>query len=322
MLRGVLAVVLAAASAALPLQDVARVALPGNANRLDYQTLDQVRGLLFIAHLGDSAVVAVDTKHLRVVGSVSQIAAVHGVLAVPERNRVYASATGSNELVAIDETTLRIVGRTPAGVYPDGIAYDPDVHRIYVSDEQGGTDSVIDADAFRKIAEIPLGGEAGNTQYDPRSRHIFVNAEGANALDEIDPRTNRILAQTPLPGCAGNHGLLIDSQRGRFFIACEDNAMLVEVDRPAMRIAGRWSVGTNPDVLALDERAKVLYVASESGTVSLFRNGKTVTRVAQAFLAPEAHTVAVDASGRIYFPLENENGRPVLRIMRMHARRR
>ncbi len=51
----------------------------------------------------------------------------HGVLAVPELNRVYASATATDEVVTIDSSTLKIVARVPVGKYPDGIAYAPEV---------------------------------------------------------------------------------------------------------------------------------------------------------------------------------------------------
>jgi DNA-binding beta-propeller fold protein YncE len=311
----------AALSQVLPLWHVRDLALPGNATRLDYQSLDEKRGVLFIAHLGDSSVIAVDIRKMRVLGTISGVASVHGVLAVPSRSRVYASATGTNELVAIDESTLRVVGRTAAGVYPDGIAYDPQLDRLYVSDEQGGTDTAIDARTFRVIGRIALGGEVGNTQYDPRSHHIFVNAEGAGTLDEIDPQTNRIVARTPLPRCAGNHGLLVDPVQPRFFVACEDNATLIAVNRRGMRIEGRWQTGGTPDVLAMDPLARVLYVASESGTVSVFRDARKVTELSASFFAPDAHTVAVEAAAHlVYFPLENVAGRPVLRVVRGPAR--
>ena len=305
-----------AALSSLPLQHVADVRLPGTPTRLDYQSLDSGRHVLFIAHLGEGSVVAVDTQRLRVRGVVNGISNVHGVLAVPQRNRLYASATGSNELVEIDESTLRILRRVPAGDYPDGIAYDPKSARLFVSDEHGAMDTVIDAATFRRVATISLGGEVGNTQYDTLSGHMFVNAEGANELVEIDPRTLRILRRTPLPGCEGNHGLLMDNAHRRIFIGCENNAKLYVLSRPSMRIESRWNTGDGPDVLAMDEASNIVYVASESGTVSVFRDSRTVQMSAQAFLATEAHTVAVDAhTHRVYFPLENVSGTPVLRVM-------
>jgi YVTN family beta-propeller protein len=303
--------------ASLPLERVADIALPGNATRLDYQSLDARKHLLFIAHLGDSSVIVFDTQSRRVVATVPDVSAVHGVLAVPQLDTVYASATGTDEVVAIDESTLKIKARTAGGVYPDGIAFDPHNNRLFVSDEHGGTDTVIDAKTNRKIATIPLGGEVGNTQFDPVSGHIFANVQTLGQLLEIDPAKLRIVRRIPLARCAGNHGLLIDAGTRRAFIACEDNAAFLWLDMRTMKVRGTWSIGEDPDVLALDASARRLFVAAESGVVSVFDVGPNVHRVWQGFLAPAAHTVATDPQTHlVYFALENVSGRPALRIMR------
>ena len=307
-----------AASDRLPLQRVTDIPLPGNASRLDYQSIDAGRSLLFIAHLGDGQLIAVDVRRRRVVTVIPNVSAVHGVLAVPQLHRVYASATGTNEIVTVDESTFKIQFRAPGGVYPDGMAFDPVNHRLFVSDERGGTDTVIDTFSNKRIATIPLGGEVGNTQYDPASRHIFANVQTRGELVEIDPKRLRILRRIGVAGCEGNHGLLIDERRRRAFIACEDNATLLWLNMRDMNVMKRWRIGADPDVLALDPQTHRLYVSSESGIVSVFSDADAaVTLVAQGFLAAAAHTVAVDTvSHLVYFPLQNVNGAPVLRVMR------
>lgn len=301
----------------LPLRLIADVALPGNPTRLDYQSLDARRHLLFIAHLGDSHVIVFNTKTRKVVATIANVSKVHGVLAVPELGTVYASATGTNQVIAIDERTFKITGRAEGGVYPDGIAFDPLNRRLFVSDELGHTDTVIDTRTNRRIATIQLGGEVGNTQYDPGSRRIFANVQTLGELVEIDPRTNAIVRRIPVPGCSGNHGLLIDARLHRAFIACEDNAMFVWLDMSTMRVVKEWKIGAAPDVLAFDPGTNRLFVAAESGIVSIFSNRAAgVRKLAQGFLAPAAHTVAVDATTHeVYFPLADIGGRPVLRIM-------
>lgn len=307
------------ASDQLPLQHVADLALPGNATRLDYQSLDPQKHLLFVAHLGDSEVIVIDTKARRVVATVPNVSDVHGVLAVPELNTVYASATGTNEVVAIDERSFKIVARTNGGVYPDGIAFDPVTRRIFVSDEHGRTDTVIATHSNQRIATIELGGDVGNTQYDPVSHHIFVNVQTLGQLVEIDPSRNSIVKRYSLARseCIGNHGLLIDAARRRAFIACEESGTLLWLNMRAMRVVTGWPTGEDPDVLALDDKTNQLFVAAESGNVSMFSDAVRVAPVAQAYLAPGAHTVAVDSRNQlVYFPLENVAGKPVLRIMK------
>jgi YVTN family beta-propeller protein len=301
----------------LPLKRVADVPLGGRPTRLDYASYDPDRHLLFIAHLGDSEVVVFDTRAARVVARIPNVASVHGVLAISELSRVYASATGSNEIVAIDETTLNITARMPGGLYPDGMAYAPDANKLYVSDETGETETVIDVRSNTRIATIPLGGEVGNTQYDPASRHIFVNVQSRRQLVEIDPATDRVITRTDLPGARGNHGLLIESQQRLAFIACEGNDKLLVLDMHTMHITSSFDVGKDPDVLAFDPQQHLLYVAGEAGIVSMFKaDAGKVAKIGDGRVGPNAHVVAVDSSThRAYFPLKDVQGRATLRIM-------
>jgi YVTN family beta-propeller protein len=306
-----------AEAGALPLVPVADVPVGGHTTRLDYASHDLGRHLLFVAHLGDSAVIVFDTKTQRLVTRIPNISKVHGVLAIPELGRLYASATGSNEVVAIDETTLQIVARMPGGVYPDGMAYAPEVHKLYVSDEHGNTDTVIDVNTNTRVATIPLGGEVGNTQYDPVSKHVFSNVQTLGQLAEIDPATDKVVAHINLPGAKGNHGLLIESQQRQAFVACEGNDKLLVLDMSSKTISASFDDLEDPDVLAYDPGLQLLYVAGEAGVVSMFKvAGGKVSKVGTGFVGPNAHVVSVDpVTHLVYFPIMNLDGKPMLRIM-------
>lgn len=306
----------------LPLTTVADVPLPGHATRWDYASLDAKRHHLFLAHLGDSAVVVFDTAQRKVIATIPGVSRVHGVLYVPQLDRVYASATGTDEVVAIDARTFKIVARMPGGDYPDGMAYAPGVHKLYVSDEHGGTDTVIDIATNKRIATIPLDGEVGNTQYDPVSRHIFANAQTRDQLAEIDPATDKVVAHINLPGAQGNHGLYIDAPARLAFIACEGNDKLLVLDLTSRKVLAAFDVAKDPDVLAFDPALDWLYVAGESGQVSVFKvRGKAVSAFGTARLGPNAHVVAVDSvTHDAFFPLKPERGKPMLRITRPNRR--
>lgn len=306
-----------AAAGPLPLDTVADVPLPGDTSRFDYESYDAVRHRLYIAHLGASEVLVFDTQRQRLLDRIPSISQVHGVLAIPEIGKVYASATGSNEVVAIDAATHRVEARIPGGVYPDGMAYAPEVRKLYVSDEHGGGDTVVDVTTNTRVTTIPLGGDIGNTQYDAGSKHIFANVQTRAQLAEIDPATDRVVARIDLPGAKGNHGLLIDAAARRAYIACEGNAKLLVLDLDSKKVVESFDVGDDPDVLAFDPQLHLLYVAGEAGVVSMFSTAAGSTRkVGEAPLGPNAHVVAVDpATHRAYFPIKNLGGRAVLRIM-------
>jgi YVTN family beta-propeller protein len=301
----------------LPLRNISDIPLTGRASRLDYQSLDVQNGRLYIAHLGDSMMTVVDTREQKVVGDVKDLKNVHGVLAVTELGRVYASATGSNELAVIDARTLQIVARIPTGNYPDGIAFASAEKKIYVSNKIGHSDTVIDATTNKVIGTITLNAEAGNSQYDADSDRIYVALGGVDQLVEIDAKTDNIVGRYELTGCKGAHGLSIDGEHGLAFAACEDNARLAEFNLKTKKLVAVYDVGKDPDVLAFDTGMWRLYVSAESGTLTIFdeKNDGTLETIGRDFFAAKAHTIAVDsATHRVYLPLENIDGKPVLRI--------
>ena len=309
-------------AAALPdaggraLRVVADVPLPGPANRFDYQSIDAAAHRLYISHMNAGRLVVVDLDSSRVVAEVNGLDRATGVLAVPAQHAVYVSAAGRHELVAIESRTLKATGRVDGIRFPDGIAYAPAEGKLFVSDETGGADVVIDARTMTKRQAIALGGEAGNTHYDSVSHCILVAVQTRNQLVAIDPVTERVVARYGLPDVEAPHGFVVDEAGRRAFVTGEGNSVLLVLDLRTMRVRQRLRVGDDPDVLAWDPGWRRLYVASESGVLSMFSAAGDTLRLLSVLHAPHAHTVAVDPrTHRVYLPLENVGGKPLLRIL-------
>jgi DNA-binding beta-propeller fold protein YncE len=114
-----------------------------------------------------------------------------------------------------------------------------------------------------------------------------------------------------------DHGLAVDSPDRLAFIACDINSALLTVDMNTWRVTGTAIVGVEPDVLAFDGHAGRLYVAAESGWVTVLqRHGHGLRVIYSNYLANDAHVVAVDpASGRSYFPvLSGSGGHPAVLV--------
>lgn len=300
-----------------PLRLVADVPLPGRAVRFDYQAVDTAAGRLYVAHMNAGTLVVFDTRARRVVADLPGFPSVHGVWAVPQLGRVYAAVTGRKQVAVVDARTLQVLARLGPIDYPDGIAYEPGTRRVYVSDESAaGRELVIDAASDRVVGAVALGGEAGNTIYDPGSRCIWVAVQTRDQVVAIDPRTDGIVGRYALRGAHHPHGLALDPDDDLMFVANEGSATLLVVDLRTMEVVSTQPVGDDPDVLAFDPGPGRLYVASESGVVAVFRvRGRDLVHEGDLRM-PHAHTVAVDpATHRVYFPLEDLGGRPVLRIM-------
>lgn len=299
-----------------PLKQVADVPLPGPAVRFDYQSLDASHGRLYIAHMNADQLVVLDTKKREVVANLDGFPNVHGVWAVPELGRIYASATGEHKVAVVDMQTLKTIAKTGPVKYPDGIAYAPGAKRVFVSDEHGDADAVIDATTNSLVATIPLNGGAGNTVYDPGSGHIFVAVHEKNELVAIDPATAKIIGRYPVVGIESPHGIALDVSARLAFVAGEENNKLAVVDLTNMKVVATYPVGKDPDVLAFDTVLNLLYVSAESGNVTVFReDGKALVTMGSLSM-PHAHTVSVDSDTHlVYFPLQNIDGHPLLRIM-------
>jgi DNA-binding beta-propeller fold protein YncE len=211
---------------------------------------------------------------------------------------------------------LKIIGKGGPFHYPDGLAYAPRVKRVFVSDEHGNADAVVDAITGALVKTIPLGGNAGNTVYDPGSGKILVAVSQKNELVMIDPPSEAIIGRHALPGIEEPHEVVLDVSARLAFVAGGGNNKLAVFDLSGMRVLGTYAVGRGPDVLSFDPRLKMLYVAAESGQVTVFQENEKNLVFKGRINMPHAHTVSVDPQTHfVYFPLQNLSGHPVLRIM-------
>jgi DNA-binding beta-propeller fold protein YncE len=298
------------------LRIVADIPLPGPAVRFDYQSLNPLDGRLYIAHMNADQLVVFDTIKREVVANLDGFHRVHGVIDVSELSRIFASVTGDHQVAVVDGKTLKTIARVGEIKYPDGLAYAPTVQRVFVSDEHGNADAVMDTTNNTLVTAIPLGGSAGNTVYDSGADRIYVAVHGKNELVTIDPLRAKITARTSLTALEDPHGIALDIENRLAFVAGEGNNKLVVVDLKSMQVGPPFTVGKDPDVLAYDTGTKRLYVAAESGQVRIFQEANRTLEPVGELQLPHGHTVAVDARTHlVYFPLEDLEGKPTLRIM-------
>jgi hypothetical protein len=149
------------------LETVAGIPLPGGASRFDYQSVDPRRELLFISHLGASTVTVFDLMSGRIRANIANISDVHGMQAIPELGRVYASATDLRSIVV---TGVQTVGETP-----DGLALDSGWHLLYLASETGQL-SVFEESrqGLRKLYEGFVATVAHTVAVDEQTHRIFL----------------------------------------------------------------------------------------------------------------------------------------------------
>src|SRR5258708_29763302 len=135
----------------------------------------------------------------------------------------------------------------------------------------------------------------------------------------VDPVTAKVVARIDLAGCSGAHGLRLHPDAQSAFVACEDNGRLARVDLSGAHDVATAPTGADPDVMSLDPGLGWLYVAAESGDLTVFDIHQPGTAlVGHDHPGASSHTVAVDpVTHRVFFPLQaGPKGTPVLRIMK------
>jgi sugar lactone lactonase YvrE len=310
-----------ATPARLPLASLRDVDLPGAAKRFDYQVIDDVRNHLVIAHMNDDSVLFVNLSDGSVVKQLAGIPKARGVAVAEDAGRVFITSA-PRQLVIVDALALVELRRVETGEGPDGVAWDPSDKIVGVSDQRDGALSLISQAGDGPRTAIALGDETGNVVFD-RARGWFwitvVTEDAPDQLIAIDPKTQAFKLKLPLPGCSGAHGLRLHPDGASAFVACEANHILARVSLRADHVVSTAATAPGPDVLAIDADIGWLYVAAESGELTVFDTEQPgVVEVGRDQPGKSAHSVAVDgATHRIFFPLTSgPKGTPVLRIMK------
>ena len=298
------------------LQKIKDIPLTGGTESFGYQSIDVNTSLLYISHKGSNIVHVFDIKKQKVIANIPITTQPNGIMAIPSLSKVFVSAEGSNQVGIIDENTLHVTKYIPAGKSPTGIAFYPQTGELYISNENNGPVSVINTLTNKYLTNISVGHEVGETHNYDRQDRIYTTAQGENKFIEINPATNKIVKQYALPDCSKPHGFLIDPETHYAFIACDGNNVMLVFDLDSKKIISSDTVGANPDGLAYDEGFHYLYIAAQSGILTVFSVQKgNVKKIFESFIAPYAHTIAVNQVNHdVYLPLENVKGKPILRI--------
>src|SRR5262249_8334860 len=142
-----------------------------------------------------------------------------------------------------------------------------------VSDQGDGALSLIAKAGRGARTQVKLGSETGNVVYDTARKQFWITVvrdAPPDQLVEVDPASAKGTTSIALPGCRGAHGLRIHPDDKSAFIACEDNDTLARVELDGKHAIATGATGKDPDVLSVDAGQGWLYVAAESGDLTVF----------------------------------------------------
>src|SRR6266576_1218441 len=260
-----------AQTAGRTLKKITAFDLPGSlGKRFDYLTIDEDDHYLISAHLAAGQTYVIDLRTNKVVAVITSTPGVEGVEYVPELKKFYTSNAGDNTIGVVDLKRMKVIKKLKTEAKPDGSTYAAPFHKLYVSDERGKAEAIVDVQKDEIVGTLRFESETGMPQYDPIARKVYVNLQDQNILAIIDPVTDKVIGRYSVGRCKGNHGMALDAQHHRAFLACEENNLMTVFDLDKHAAIAFLPVADGPDVIKFDLGLGRIYVACYSGAVSVF----------------------------------------------------
>jgi YVTN family beta-propeller protein len=312
-----------AAEGVSTLRQIGSIELPGPpGKRFDYLVIDYDHDWLFSAHLAAGQTYVIDLKRNQVLHTVPGTPGVEGLEYVPDERKIYTSNAGDNAIGVIDLNTMKVVRKIATEAKPDGNTYAAPVHKLYTSDERANALAVVDVRTDTVLTTLHFQSETGVPLYDPVAQRVYLNLQDLNELAVIDPHTDTVLGHYPVEGCTGNHGMALDVEHRRAFLACQGNSRLAVFDLVANKAIATLPLAPGADVVQFDPGLRRIYVGCSSGAISVFQEDDPdhFRKLADVPVQRRVHSLAVDVrTHRVYAPEQEEDGHGIARMLIFEA---
>jgi DNA-binding beta-propeller fold protein YncE len=283
----------------MALKAIGTIEIPSSkGSSFDHGAFDAKSRRIFVAHTGRDCVEVIDHDTRRHVATLPGFPEAAGVVAGD--GIVLVTNRGAASLASIDAISLETRAVFKTGPKPNGVAIaGPQRLAIAASigDENQGPQLHVLALDGRRQYSIDLPGAPRWCVTDAAFARVFLAIrEPSMVLVARLPDLKEVEHWKLSPG--GAHGLDIDHQRGRLYVACDD-AVLAEVDTNSGETSNEWPLAGAPDVTFFNPASGVVHVAiGKPGLVQSIdrRSGASV----QTITGAGAHTTALVAPDRLY----------------------
>src|SRR5207237_4481947 len=265
----------------------------------------------------DSQLYVIIRRTNRFVAVVTNTPGVEGVEYVPELKKFYTSNAYDDTIGVVDLKQMKVIKKLKTQSKPDGSTYAGPFHKLYVSDERGKAEAVVDVQKDEIVRTLHFDSETGMPQYDPVARKVYVNLQDQNIFAVIDPATDEVVGRYSVGKCEGNHGMALDPEHRRAFLACEGNELLTVFDLDKHQPIAFLPLAKGPDVVKYDSGLKRIYVACYSGAISVFQEDDPdhFRKLEDFPVQKKVHSLAVDQdTHRVYAPEQEVDGHPAARM--------
>ena len=253
-------------------------------------------GRVFVAHTAVGTVEVLDGERGAHHATIPGCPEASGVLCAQGEGLVFAAARGAGKVLVIEAASGEVVEEVAVGPKPNGLAWDPQRQQVLVADVGDFRARLVDLQAGRVVTETALPGRPRWCAYDSLGDRFLVNVRDPASVAVLAAATLAPQAQWPVSS-AGPHGLDLDAEHGRAFVAC-DGGKVVALDLETGREVAGVAIAGEPDAIWYNPDRSHLYVAiGQPGLVDVVDTREMA--LAQALPTEAgAHTTAFDRTRR------------------------
>jgi len=256
-------------------------------------------GRVFLAHTAMGTVEILDGERGVHHATIPGCSEASGILCAQEDQLVFAAARGAGKVLVIAATSGNVIEEVVVGPKPNGLAWDPRRKRLLVADVQDFRARLVDPHAGSVVTDAGLPGRPRWCVYDPDADRFLVNIREPACLAVLAADTAALQARWPVSS-TGPHGLDLDPEHGRAFVAC-DGGKILAVDLETGRELASVAIVGEPDAIWYNADRSRLYVAiGQPGVISVV---DTRGMVLAHELPTEggAHTTAFDRTRQLLY---------------------
>ena len=249
-------------------------------------------GLVFVAHTATGTVEVIDGERGLHRAAIPGCPEASGVLCAQEGGLVFAAARGAGKVLVIEAASGNVVEEVAVGPKPNGLAWDARRKRLLVADVHDFRARLADPYTGRVVTEIELPGRPRWCVYDSRADRFLVNIREPACVAVLAADTVSLQVRWPVSS-AGPHGLDIDSEHDRAFVACDGGAVFALDLQTGRELAG-VAIAGEPDAIWHNPNRSRLYVAiGDPGVIDVV-DTRAMAVAEEVPTETGAHTTAFD----------------------------
>jgi len=216
---------------------------------------------------------------------------------------VYVGNRGDSTICAFDPRSLARGACHHLDSMPDGLAYVAATKEVWVTTPRDKSIRILDAGKLDEKARLAFEGNPEGFAVDLARGRFYTNLEDKDRTLAIDLKTRKTVAEwKPACGEDGPHGLRADAERGRLFVACSAQTLVLDVAHGG-RVLSRIDTGDGADDLDYAPATRLLYVGAAKAaqlTIARVDDGGILSLVATVKTPPGSRNRAVTDKGVVY----------------------